>query len=294
MMRVKEMFDLIPLDIPSLDYTRFISAWLYSGKDGNLLIDPGPACTVNTLFDALAQRGVRHLDYILLTHIHMDHSGGIGHVIERYPEAKVVCHEQAVRHLLDPARLYDGSVKVLGHVAEVYGPIKPVPEANILTTGRIPFAGGIIVVPTPGHAAHHQCFVFGDRLFCGEVFGIFLDLKDTFYLRPATPPVFVLDDYLASMDTVAPYVDRRICFAHYGSYPDGAAILKTARQQLLLWVERVAKHGPEDDIDLVIADLEKNDPVYARKDALAPQVRARETYFSANSIKGIRQYLQKR
>ncbi len=288
------MLELIDLDIPSLGYTRFISAWLYQGSEGRFLVDPGPACTVGALFDALEKRGVRRLDYILLTHIHMDHSGGIGQVVKRFPDAKVVCHELAVRHLVDPAKLWAGSVKVLGRVAEVYGPIEPIPESNIMTVDHVAFGDGVTVVPAPGHAAHHQAFVFGDYLFCGEAFGIFIDLSDQFYLRPATPPVFVLENFLASMDALAPFVNRRICFAHYGSYPDGDAILKTARQQLRLWVEVVENHGIDDDMDLVIADLEQKDPVYARKSRLDEALLARENYFSANSIRGIRQYLQDR
>ncbi len=285
--------DLIDLDIDELDYYRFISAWLYRNGKETVLIDPGPTCTVPALFDALAERGVERLDWILLTHIHMDHAGGIGHVIKRFPEARIVCHEKAVPHLVDPSRLWKGSLKVLGNVAEIYGPIQPAPEGNIVCTDSIPAAGGIRVIPAPGHAAHHQCFVMGDRLFCGELFGIFHELADDFYIRPATPPVFVLEDCLESMERIQPYADRTVCFAHYGTYPDGESILSAARQQLKLWVDVVRSHADDPDNTAIIAELLANDPIYARLDRLPPEVRQRERYFTENSIDGMRGYIEK-
>ena len=107
------MIDLIDLDIPSLGYTKFISAWLYKGEGGSFLVDPGPARTIPALLDGLTRHGVTRLDLILLTHIHMDHAGGIGDLAEKFPDAKVVCHEKAVRHLLYPVKLWEGSLKVL-------------------------------------------------------------------------------------------------------------------------------------------------------------------------------------
>ncbi|MDA8403058.1 MAG: MBL fold metallo-hydrolase [Desulfobacteraceae bacterium] len=291
------MLDLIDLDVPALGYTRFISAWLYQGREGNFLVDPGPACTVQTLFDALDRHGVRRLSWIFLTHIHMDHSGGIGHVIQRFPEAKVVCHEKAVPHLMAPGRLWEGSLKILGDVAVAYGKMLPIPAESIMTLEMIPFEDGVHVIPAPGHAAHHQCFAGKDFLFCGEVFGIFYELQDGFYLRPATPPVFVLEDCLTSMDAVAPFLDRPLCFSHYGRWENGPEILSAARNQLLLWVDVVRRHRinqAQPDMQTIIDDLATTDPVYARRNRLPAQIRKRENYFSVNTIRGMLQYLEKK
>jgi glyoxylase-like metal-dependent hydrolase (beta-lactamase superfamily II) len=290
------MLELIDLDINELDYSRFISAWLYQGEEGCFLLDPGPACAIDFLIAELEKRQVKHLDWILLTHIHMDHAGGIGHLAERFPGVRIVCHEKAVKHLIDPSRLWEGSLKILGNVAKVYGEIKPVLPMSILTMDQVPFGDGIKVIPTPGHAAHHQCFAWKEFLFCGELFGIFQQLDQSIYLRPATPPVFVLDDYLSSMDAVAPYMDRRICFSHYGTCHDGAEVIKIARQQLLLWVD-VIKEYVDADLDQVmgqiINDLSDKDSVYAKKELLPPEFYQRELHFSVNSIKGIFQYLNR-
>ena len=285
------MLDLIDLDIASLGYTRFISAWFYQGEGGTFIVDPGPACTISHLLDELEKRHVRHLDWILLTHIHMDHAGGVGHLVERFPDAKVICHEKAVKHLMDPARLWEGSLKILGDVAEVYGQMLPVPAANVMTIDTVPFNGGIRVIVTPGHAAHHQCFVTKEVLFCGELFGIFHQLDHLIYLRPATPPVFVLEDFLQSMDAVAPYMNRQICFSHYGAGNDGEQVFKIARQQLKCWVDVIAHHKDDPDMDRIIEDLSVKDPIFARKKMLPPALYKREMYFAVNSIQGIRRYL---
>ncbi|MFP4257113.1 MAG: MBL fold metallo-hydrolase, partial [Desulfobacterales bacterium] len=276
-----------------LGYTRFISAWLYKDRQGAFLVDTGPACTVDQLLAGLEKNGVEHLDWILLTHIHLDHAGGIGHVTRHFPEATIVCHERAVSHLIDPARLWEGSKKVLGKVAETYGPIEPVPEERIVTRDHVEFESGIRVIPTPGHAAHHQSFVFEDFLFCGEVFGVFLELEEDIYLRPATPPKFVFEEFYDSMERLAPETGRKICFAHYGMFHDGGRILETARTQLRMWLEVVRSHAEKPKMNAIIADLKANDPVFALIDDLPPVIREREMYYTANTIRGMLGYIDK-
>lgn len=288
------MLDLIDLDIPELGYTKFISAWLYHGSEGSFLVDVGPACTVDTLFQALSDHGVSRLDWIMLTHIHMDHAGAIGHVAERFPEARIFCHPKAVPHLVDPAKLWAGSLKTLGHVAEIYGEIRPVPEDRIVTGGQVDFGGGIRVLDTPGHAAHHLCFVFNDCFFGGELFGVYqaLDGGGDFYLRPATPQRFVADAFFRSMERAEPYLDRRLCFAHYGSYPDGREILALAGSQLKLWIDRIGEHLENPDMDAIITDLAAHDARFARIHQLPSGMQERERFFVKNSIRGILDYLE--
>lgn len=286
------MLELIDLDIESLGYSRFISAWLYRGEEGAFLVDPGPACTTDTLLSALDQKGVDRLDWILLTHIHLDHAGGVGHVSRRFPEARIACHEKAVHHLVDPSRLWAGTRKVLGQIADVYGPVEPVDPQRIRVVEEVPLGGGIRVIPTPGHAPHHQCFVFSDWLFCGELLGVFHDLDGDIYLRPATPPRFVFEAFMASMDRVEPQVNRAVCFGHYGMHPDGARIFEQARTQLRTWCDVVGSHAANPDIAAIAADLKSNDPLFAGLDGLPDRIREREAYYVGNSIRGMLQYVQ--
>jgi glyoxylase-like metal-dependent hydrolase (beta-lactamase superfamily II) len=285
------MLDLIDLDIPSLGYSQFIAAWLYEGPGGVFLVDPGPACTIPLLLEALENRHVRRLDWILLTHIHLDHAGGIGHLVKKFPHARVACHERAVKHLVDPDRLWEGSLKVLGKVAQTYGAIKPVPAGNIVTKGELEFEDGIRVMDAPGHAVHHQCFVFRDWIFCGELFGIMLARDRGIYLRPATPPRIDLEALFASMDRMEPEINRRICFGHYGQFPDGPRILDLARAQLRLWVDVIGQHAAESDKNSIMAELIEADLIYAGIRDLPEALYNREAFFSLNAINGILQAL---
>ena len=148
----------IDLDEPRLQgFTRFISSWLWQSEGLNFLVDPGPLSTIPHLLGELQKKGVARLDYILLTHIHIDHAGGTGELLRRYPEARVVCHPKGIRHMVNPEKLWQGSLKVLGHVAEVYGEIIAVPEENIFFADEVA-DGRIKVYLTPGHAQHHLCF----------------------------------------------------------------------------------------------------------------------------------------
>ena len=283
----------IDLDMESLGYGNFISAWLYTGNRGNFLVDPGPAATIDHLVAEMRTRGAETLDWILLTHIHLDHAGGVGHLVQHFPEARVLCHEKAVEHLIDPARLQEGSLKILGKVAEAYGAIRPVPADRVLSAESVDFEEGITVIPSPGHAAHHQCFVFRDILFCGELYGVFQQLADGFYLRPATPPRFVADVFFASMDAVRPYADRTLCFGHHGTYPDGLVVAETAEKQLSLWMEVIDSQPDGVGVQHVVTALKKRDPVFASMDQLSARDRKREQYFIGNSLRGIAGHLGK-
>ncbi len=110
---------LIDLDQELHGQREFISCWVSQQAELTFIVDPGPPTTAGRLVAQLHALQVDHLDYVLLTHVHLDHAGGTAQVLTAYPDAKVVCHEKGVPHLLDPAGLWRGSRKVLGRMAEV-------------------------------------------------------------------------------------------------------------------------------------------------------------------------------
>jgi glyoxylase-like metal-dependent hydrolase (beta-lactamase superfamily II) len=232
-----ESLTLIDLDIEELGYYHFLSSWLYQGSDGTFLVDPGPACTIPKLLRALDDRNVTGLNWVLLTHIHQDHAGGLGDLIEKYPCAKVVTHKKGARHLVNPDKLWDSSQEILGEVAEIYGEIRAIPEDNIAIFGTIPFGPGIRTIPTPGHASHHQCYAFKEWFFAGELFGAHIPMDNGLYLRPATPHRFIFEEYMNSFKLVESELRNTICFAHYGLAKNPKKVLTTARDQLILWVK---------------------------------------------------------
>ncbi|MBN2808205.1 MAG: MBL fold metallo-hydrolase [Deltaproteobacteria bacterium] len=289
----------IDLDEPRLEgFSQFISAWLYQGEDFTFLVDPGPLATIPYLLTELKKRGVTKLDYILLTHIHIDHAGGTGELLKGYPEAQVICHPQGIKHMIDPEKLWQGSLKVLGYMAEVYGEIVPVPEANISFSEEVGTTG-IRVFMTPGHAQHHLCFLFADLLFAGEVVGVRSPALSGIYMRPATPPKFMLEVALDSIDRMIALAPRYLVIAHYGLVEPALEYLKIGRNQLNLWVEGVRKVSSAPDRAATDSGIEEKlfewllqrDANYRRIKELPPEIYARERYFLGNTMRGMQDYL---
>ena len=98
---------LFLIDLPQKleGFHNFIGAWVYRDEDVCFLVDPGPAASINALEEALRALEVTHLDFILLTHIHIDHAGGTGKILARFPGARVICHPAGIKHMVNPAKL---------------------------------------------------------------------------------------------------------------------------------------------------------------------------------------------
>jgi glyoxylase-like metal-dependent hydrolase (beta-lactamase superfamily II) len=279
----------IPLTPPLDGFTDFISAWLVAGCP-SFLVDVGPGSTAAQLLHALDNLGIARLDYILLTHIHLDHAGAAGVVSRRFPEARVICHAKAIPHLVDPTQLWEGSRKVLGPVAEGYGPLDPVPAERFMPAQEFR-SPGITALLTPGHAVHHVSYRTESGLFVGEACGVYYRMGDgRDYLRPATPPRFFLDAALASIDALLAHAPARMMVGHFDVAEDGTALLRRHRRQLLFWEEWLARQasGPSsaEVLDGGLAGLLAEDPCLAGFGAFSPSAQKRERYFLKNSING--------
>ncbi|MBW1645995.1 MAG: MBL fold metallo-hydrolase [Deltaproteobacteria bacterium] len=286
----------LDLDQPLDGFKQFISAWVYQDDDLVYLVDPGPLSSLPQLLAGLERLGVRRLDYIFLTHIHIDHAGGTGRLLEHFPTARVICHPDGIRHMVNPEKLWRGSLQVLGKVAEAYGEILPVPAANISFAAKIG-ATGIRALLTPGHAQHHLCFLHDDLLFGGEVVGVRSPVPEGICMRPATPPRFFLDVALDSIDRVIACRPRYLVFAHYGLVEPALEYLRIGRRQLLLWVEGVEKaaaDGEEGMEERLYEWLQEHDPVYRNINQLPPEIFARERYFLRNTMTGMLGWLRHR
>lgn len=304
---------LIDLDQDLPGQRRFISCWVSVSDDLVFIVDPGPPSTASHLIARLEGLGVTRLDFILLTHIHLDHSGCTASVLERWPDGLVICHEKGRPHLTDPTRLWEGSRTVLGPKAEVYGQPAPVP-VEALSGFETLAARGVETILTPGHAPHHVAFRHGGHLFLGEAAGTFSDLGagprgEDYYLRPATPPRFFPDVARASLERLLaldPLPDR-LLFAHHGEFTGRVGrLLATARDQLTLWVDTTAAYladlrglphseQPADEadlLDLISQRLVRVDPFFARGTELAEDIRVRERDFTNQTLRGILGYLR--
>lgn len=192
------------------------------------------------LLAALDAAGIKPgaVDYIILTHIHLDHAGGTGTFLKSLPNAIVVAHSRARSHLIDPTKLWEASLKTLGGLALKYGQIEPVPAERIMVAGegmKISLGENLELETylTPGHATHHLSLLekSSSLLFAGEAAGANINGS----LRPATPVPFKLEEALASLDKLIALKPEKICYGHFGCYSDGLNRLKSYLEKLLLW-----------------------------------------------------------
>lgn len=282
----------LPLPLPG--FRDFVTPWLISDEGRSIVVDPGPKATVEDLIAKLESFGVSRVDLVLLTHAHIDHCGGTADLLSAFPEAKVAAHPKAVPHLLDPSRLWEGSLQTLGEKAIAYGPIGPVDPGAISKDPRqIP---NLTIIETPGHASHHQSYSYRGKttsvLLAGEAAGIYLGGG---YLRPATPPRFFFQVAYESLTRLSALSPSLICYGHYG-YTRDSRWPNRAKDQLQLWrtiaSETLSDSGhsavspPKSLIPVVLRKLFKEDPFLAEFASLDPDIAQREKYFIENSIKG--------
>ena len=285
---------LIGLQPPIPGYERFIGAYLFCGEH-KAIIDPGPKSAIPNLLSALAELNVspREIDYIVLTHIHIDHAGGAGTALRDMPRAKVLAHSQALRHLVDPDRLWEASLKTLGDLALQYGRIEPVPEDRIAAATDlmiIDLGHGLVpeVHLTPGHAAHHLSLF--DRqngvLIAGEAAGVCINGA----VRMATPPPFRLDETLSSIDRLILLEPKTLCYGHFGCYSNAMERLRLARSKLLTWYEiagSAAREGKTAEEILGLLRTKDRDLDYL--DHLGKDAYRREHDLLVNTINGLGQ-----
>jgi glyoxylase-like metal-dependent hydrolase (beta-lactamase superfamily II) len=222
------------------------------------LVETGAARSANDVASALAALGVDADDLatIAVTHIHLDHAGGVGDLAAAFPRAEVVVHEAGARHLADPSRLMRSARMVFGDVLdELFGPLIPTEaeRIRILTDGdTIELGGGRTLgsFDSPGHARHHVGLLdslTGD-LYTGDAAGVWT--PETGDLRPATPPPdFDLDAALASLEKMRDRRPTRLLFSHFGPVTEVGTTLDRSVEELRLWVELV-REARTDGLDL--------------------------------------------
>lgn len=198
------------------------------------VVDPGPESSVGALLDALGDQAPRG---VLLTHIHLDHAGAAGALVERWPDLEVWVHEHGAKHVIDPSRLVASATRIYGDAMErLWGRVVPVPEGNVrILTGDAGAAEGFTWAWTPGHAIHHVAYLHGETgiAFAGDVAGV--RIADGPILPPTPPPDIDVDAWHASIDRVAAWAPSALAITHFGTFADVAPHLRRLHAELDRW-----------------------------------------------------------
>ena len=212
--------------------------YLYAGHAAaHLIVDSGRAAFVDVgtndsapyLLAALAELGLTPdaVDYLLLTHVHLDHAGGAGRLMRSLPAARAVLHPRGAPHMLDPAKLIAGSKQVYGpeRFARLYGELLPIPAERLQVAAdgeRLTLGSRTLeLIHTPGHALHHYAVVDAAHgsIFSGDTFGISyraLDTEQGAFITPSTVPTqFDPEQHLASVDRMLAYRPESIYLMHF-------------------------------------------------------------------------------
>ena len=212
----------------------------FLAEDRKALIDTGPATSAKVVLKGIQQLGFKgkDVDYIILTHIHLDHAGGAGTLVQEMPNAQVMAHYKAVKHLLDPSRLVSSTIEAQGPESmNRNGEVLPVAEQLVMAVHdgdvvRLSNKQILTLLECPGHAPHELC-IFESRnsgLFVGDAVGHYI--AGTGIMVPITPPPsFDMELYIQTLNRLINMNATKIYFSHFGTGEPVTDILQTAIQK---------------------------------------------------------------
>jgi len=251
---------VIEIDTLLGGWERVTAGYLLTGP-APVLVETGSQSSVPALLDALDALGLGPDDLagVAVTHIHLDHAGGVGDVARAFPSATVYVHGKGARHLIDPTRLVDSAARVYGSLLDsLYGRLDPTAaeRIHVLEDGEEIRVGPdrvLVTVDSPGHAKHHLALhdSASGVLFAGDAVGV--RLPDAGVLRPSTPPPdFDLDQAVHSLHRFAARRPSGLALAHYGLLAQPEAVLAEAEETLRRWAS-VAEQAWRDGTDIAAA-----------------------------------------
>ncbi|MDR1086160.1 MAG: MBL fold metallo-hydrolase [Deltaproteobacteria bacterium] len=277
-----------------LEFGQMFGGFLTQYGDKNILVDCGTVTGARNLVRGLLDRlGEKPLDYVFLTHIHVDHSGGLAEIFRTWPDCQAVVQAQAMNHLINPEKLWLGTVKVMGELAPMYGQPQSLEPGRLIphTEFSLP---GLTIIETPGHAAHHLSYLLKDIIFAGEAAGCPYHLNNRLYSRPATPPRYYPEPTFASLALLEKQPAE---WGYFGHTQEECRLSETAsncREQLKFWDEFLFSRWQEeasktDEQELIVSltdRLFEEDPHLRPILSLGPLKTKVEKYFMQNSVAG--------
>ena len=263
------MSDIEIIDTHMLGVAGITATYLIRGEQ-TALIETGPKSSVDHVLSGLESCGVSSLDWIVVTHIHLDHAGAAGTLAQRWPQARVAVHPIGAPHLIDPSKLWTSAARIYGDaMTRMWGGVDALAadRIHVLEDGDSIDLGErtLTAVETPGHAYHHHAFVddLSGSVFVGDALGV--RLGDAGIVRPATPPPeFHLEKAVESIAHIKELGATAMWLTHFSRHDDGgggtvAAVCEEAADGLRQWGSWVqaARSEQQDDLDAATAYVAK-------------------------------------
>ena len=249
---------------------RFDASHLIVERSRAAFIDVGTNHSVPLLLAALREKNlsVESVDYVILTHVHLDRAGGAGALIRHLPNARLVVHPRGARHMIDPSQLIAGATAVYGaeEIQRSYGQLLPVDAARVDIANDdhvIHLAGReLVCLDTPGHARHHMSLydARSRAFFPGDTFGLsyreFDTDKGAFILPTTTPVQFEPEALHTSIERMLGYTPQQMFLTHYSRVTEVARLAQDLHEQIDAMVAIARKHaGDPQRHERITADL---------------------------------------
>jgi glyoxylase-like metal-dependent hydrolase (beta-lactamase superfamily II) len=235
------------------------SCYLIEHQGEAALVDTGTAHTAPLIMELLDKKGLsrNQVKYVIPTHVHLDHAGGAGQLMELLPSAQLVIHPLGSRHMIDPAKLAASATAVYGEAQfkEDYDELKPIDAARVIEAqDGFEISLGerrLVCIDTPGHARHHMCI--WDQLsrgfFTGDTFGISYRELDTdngpFVMLTTTPVQFDPAAWHSTLDKLMSHNPERIYLTHYCAIENPEPLSRDLKQQIDVFVDIALKADPD-------------------------------------------------
>jgi glyoxylase-like metal-dependent hydrolase (beta-lactamase superfamily II) len=257
--------DLYLIDLQTGGFHNLISSYVIK-KAKTTIIESGPTSSVPSLLLGLKELIIQPADvqYIALTHVHLDHGGGAGTLLKHLPNAKVLVHPKGYPHLVDPDRLWLQSKVVLEYVSDIFGKPEAVPKEKLMpiSEGAVKICADdeLKVIETLGHASHNLSFfeTTNRGVFAGDAAGTYFSEFNA--VLPTTPPPFYLESALASIDRLIELKPDFLYYSHFGNASNAIQRLKDYKLQIQLWA-KIAVEGVKNKQEKksILADIISQD-----------------------------------
>jgi glyoxylase-like metal-dependent hydrolase (beta-lactamase superfamily II) len=294
--------DIYQIDVHMEDKPQRMSCYYIDTSDP-ILIEVGPSNSFPFLISALESLGIQDIKRTAITHLHLDHVGGIGHLNERYKENFVYVHELGLKHLPNPERLWKAVCDVYTEewLIKNWGEIKPTPLKNIKSLNhgsdiKLESNRNLKALYSPGHAKHHYTFYdeFSGTLFMGDTLGLIYPHGD--FVQPNLPPPdFDKEILFQTLDSFEKLEINQLAIAHFGIHKNSRELIKDAKESIenwLLFINNIENLNIDDASNELVNWLTNNYKSLGIDDETIKNYIGNGNFVM--QVEGIRNYLSKR